>query len=182
MIAKIPAAFTSAAPRAPRGAVRCSAQSSRPQARVVRASPIPTPDEDREVAHTAFLDAFTAAQPECVRIRGMQEFASAILARARIPSQAYSDPLAHIFQEFDVDKDGSLSAAKVGRALRSRDVNITDEQVQMFIDSECGPQGHSAAARRRCCRPAAAPAAHTAALVSLPPASLQRWTSRIATG
>lgn len=85
-------------PRQQRPAVRCAAQNPGPAPSKLKASAIPTPDEDREVAHTAYLDAFTAAQPESVRIRGMQEFASAILARARIPSQAYTDPLAHIFQ------------------------------------------------------------------------------------
>jgi len=64
----------------------------------------------------------------------MQEFASAILARARIPSQQYTDPLKHVFDEFDVDKDGCLSAHEIGQALRSRDVRISDEQVDMFID------------------------------------------------
>lgn len=65
----------------------------------------------------------------------MQEFASAILARARIPSQQYTDPLLHIFQEFDTNGDGYLTAVEVAEALRSRDVHITDEQVQMFIDA-----------------------------------------------
>jgi hypothetical protein len=63
-----------------------------------KASAIPTPDEDKEVMHAAFLHAFQEAQPERARIPGMQEFASAILARARIPSQQYNDPLFHIFQ------------------------------------------------------------------------------------
>jgi len=39
-------------------------------------------------------------------------------------------------QEFDIDRDGCLTAAEVGKALRSRDVKITDDQVQMFIDGE----------------------------------------------
>ena len=30
--------------------------------------------------------------------------------------------------------DGCLEAHEVGEALRSRDIKITDEQVQMFID------------------------------------------------
>lgn len=60
-------------------------------------SAIPTPDEDKEVAHSAFLHAFQEAKPEKARVPGMQEFASAILARSRIPSQQYSDPLKHIF-------------------------------------------------------------------------------------
>jgi Ca2+-binding EF-hand superfamily protein len=41
-----------------------------------------------------------------------------------------------LVQEFDVDKDGCLAAHEVGEALRSRDVQITDDQVQMFIDGE----------------------------------------------
>lgn len=42
----------------------------------------------------------------------------------------------HCTQEFDKDGDGVLSAPEVGSALRSRNVDITDEQVQMFIDGE----------------------------------------------
>jgi hypothetical protein len=45
---------------------------------VVKASRIPTPDEDREVAHSAYMHAFQNAQPEKLRIHGMQEFAGAV--------------------------------------------------------------------------------------------------------
>lgn len=78
--------------------LRCSEVEPIPPAPERKASRIPSYDEDREVIHEAYLGAFQAAQPESVRIRGMQEFASAILARSRIPSQAYTDPLGHIFQ------------------------------------------------------------------------------------
>jgi hypothetical protein len=64
----------------------------------IKASKIPDYMEDREVMHDAFVHAFQEAQPEKVRLPGMQEFASGLLARARIPSQQYMDPLAHIFQ------------------------------------------------------------------------------------
>ena len=116
--------------------VHCSAEPQR-QASKPRASAIPTPDEDKEVAHNAFMSAFQESQPERVRVPGMQEFASAVLARARIPSTQYVDPLGHVFKEFDSDGDGFLTAAEIGKALRSRDVKITDEQVEMFIDGEC---------------------------------------------
>ncbi|GAB4821781.1 hypothetical protein N2152v2_008827 [Parachlorella kessleri] len=65
----------------------------------------------------------------------MQEFASALLARSRIPSQQYIDPLNHIFDEFDSDKDGHLCSREVAAALRSRGVDITPEQAQMFIEA-----------------------------------------------
>ena len=68
-----------------------------PYTQAFAGSAIPTPDEDKEVAHSAFLHAFQEAKPEKARVPGMQEFASAILARSRIPSQQYSDPLKHIF-------------------------------------------------------------------------------------
>lgn len=50
-------------------------QGARP---AVKASRIPTPEEDREVAHSAFMHAFQNAQPESCRIPGMQEFAGAV--------------------------------------------------------------------------------------------------------
>ncbi|KAL4435913.1 hypothetical protein ABPG77_000675 [Micractinium sp. CCAP 211/92] len=99
----------------------------------VRASRVPSPDEDREVMHAAFMNAYGQSH-HGPRIKGMQEFAGALLARQRIPSGAYSDPLSHIFDEFDQDRDGALTAAEVAAALRSRQVDITDEQAAMFVD------------------------------------------------
>ena len=142
----------------------------------VKASRVSDADEDKEVAHSAFLNAYGTAH-HGPRISGMQEFAGAVsdatgrdatpcrrlpihcpthplahaprlaspphpcrpylappprapqlLARQRIPSGAYADPLGHIFDEFDADRDGALSAHEVAQALRSRNVAITDEQ------------------------------------------------------
>jgi Ca2+-binding EF-hand superfamily protein len=62
-------------------------------------------------------------------------FAGALLSRSRIPSQQYSDPLMHIFDEVDADSDGALTASEVASALRSRNVNITEDQAAMFIDA-----------------------------------------------
>lgn len=39
-------------------------------------------------------------------------------------------------QEFDVNHDEYLEAHEVGEALRSRNVNISDDQVAMFIDGK----------------------------------------------
>ena len=44
----------------------------------VRASRVSGPEEDREVAHFAFMHAFQASAPEAARIPGMQEFAGAV--------------------------------------------------------------------------------------------------------
>lgn len=44
------------------------------------------------------------------------------------------DPLDHIFSEFDEDNDGYLDAEDVTAALSSRNVNITPEQAQMFLE------------------------------------------------
>jgi len=84
--------------------------------------------------HSAYMHAFQEAQPEKVRLPGMQEFAAGLLSRQRIPSQQYMDPLGHIFQEFDKDNDGYLRPEELAAALRSRNVTITDEQAAMFID------------------------------------------------
>lgn len=54
--------------------------------------------------------------------------------RRRIPSQLYNDPLRHLFNEFDADSDGHLTAVEISNALRSRDVKITPDQVQLFIN------------------------------------------------
>ncbi|PSC76285.1 UPF0396 -like [Micractinium conductrix] len=99
-----------------------------------RASAVPTPDEDKEVMHSAFMHAYEQSH-HGPRIKGMQEFAGALLARQRIPSGAYADPLSHIFDEFDRDQSGTLTAAEVAAALRSRQVEITDEQAAEFIDA-----------------------------------------------
>eukprot|EP00887_Chlorella_sp_A99_P006502 scaffold3.g6502.t1 len=101
----------------------------------VRASRVSSPEEDKEVAHAAYMHAFQESAPAQARIPGMQEFAGALLARQRIPSQQYTDPLQHIFNEFDEDHTGYLSAHEVAAALRSRQVQISDEQAQMFIDA-----------------------------------------------
>ncbi|GBF90261.1 hypothetical protein Rsub_03394 [Raphidocelis subcapitata] len=96
----------------------------------------PGPQEEKDVSHEAFMHAMEAARPRAMRIPGMQEFAASIWERRRrIPSQTYSDPLDHIFTEFDADNDGKLSAAEVAHALVSRGVDATEEQVQMFIEA-----------------------------------------------
>lgn len=48
-----------------------------------------------------------------------------------------TDPLNHIFTEFDEDHDGYLDAEDVCSALRSRHVEITHEQAQMFLEGTC---------------------------------------------
>lgn len=80
--------------------------------------------------------------------------------RRRIPSATYSDPLDHIFTEFDEDSDGHLTAAEIARALQSRHVKASEAQVQEFIDGEQAGscifrQGHvSASAGGAPCRDA----------------------------
>lgn len=48
-----------------------------------------------------------------------------------------TDPLDHIFNEFDGNHDGFLDAEDVCTALRSRQVEITHEQAQMFLEGIC---------------------------------------------
>jgi len=101
--------------------------------------------------HEAFLHAFEISRPEQCRIPGMQEFASAILAREKIPSQQYSDPLGHIFDEVDLNGDLKLSACEVGQALRSHDIEITDEQVSMFMKALIRLRGENASHEEGVC-------------------------------
>ena len=56
-----------------------------------------------------------------------------------------------IFDEFDRDRDGHLCAKELSAALRSRRVDISEEQVQQFIDGEL-----------QTCPPARAPAGRRA--------------------
>lgn len=80
-----------------------------------------------------------------------------LLARQRIPSGAYADPLSHIFDEFDQNRDGSLTAAEVAAALRSRQVDITDEQAGVLaaiLSNHAGSDNRTAAL---CLPPAHAP-------------------------
>lgn len=96
----------------------------------------PGPQEEKEAAHEAFLHAFEASKPVCVRMPGLQQFAAAIWERRRrIPSTTYNDPLDHIFTEFDEDGDGHLTSDEIARALQSRGVAAQPEQVQDFIDA-----------------------------------------------
>jgi Ca2+-binding EF-hand superfamily protein len=53
--------------------------------------------------------------------------------RRRIPSTTYNDPLDHIFTEFDEDGDGHLTSEEIATALKSRNVDITPEQIKEFI-------------------------------------------------
>lgn len=52
----------------------------------------------------------------------------------RIPSQTYSDPLNHIFDEIDTNGDGRASPQEISAALRSHNVHVKDEQIKYFLD------------------------------------------------
>lgn len=83
--------------------------------------------------------------PPPFKIKGLEEFASAIWERRKhIPSQSYGDPLIRLFDEFDKDHDGKLTAAEVSAALQSRQVELTEEQAQLFIDAIDGEPHHCA--------------------------------------
>jgi hypothetical protein len=56
--------------------------------------------------------------------------------RRRIPSTTYNDPLDHIFTEFDEDGDGHLTSEEIATALKSRNVEITPDQIKEFIRGE----------------------------------------------
>jgi hypothetical protein len=114
------------------------------QQQQVKQQPLyPDACEDMEVCHDAFLHAYEASRPVMLRIHGLQEFAAAIFELSRrIPSTSYTCPLDHIFSEFDEDNDGKLSVDDVTAALQSRAVDITRDQVMMFIDGVDGHQHH----------------------------------------
>lgn len=61
----------------------CAAMSGGPiPTAQVRASRVPGPDEDKEVAHAAFLNAYGNTH-QGPRIKGMQEFAGAVSEESR---------------------------------------------------------------------------------------------------
>eukprot|EP00195_Chlamydomonas_chlamydogama_P011412 CAMPEP_0202901934 /NCGR_PEP_ID=MMETSP1392-20130828/15408_1 /ASSEMBLY_ACC=CAM_ASM_000868 /TAXON_ID=225041 /ORGANISM="Chlamydomonas chlamydogama, Strain SAG 11-48b" /LENGTH=153 /DNA_ID=CAMNT_0049588597 /DNA_START=249 /DNA_END=710 /DNA_ORIENTATION=- len=94
----------------------------------------PGVEEEYEVSHSAFHRAFEDAKPAKMRVPGLQEFAAAIWERRRaIPSQ--HDPLLHIFDEFDTNGDGVLTASEIAAAMRSRGVTVSTEQVQGLIEA-----------------------------------------------
>ena len=113
-------------------------RASAPSGEERRVPGVPSPEEDKEVMHASFMHAYENSLASLCRIEGMQSFAGGMLARAQIPSQQYVDPLSHIFDEFDTDGNKVLAASEVGKALRSRDVDITDEQVKMFVKAVFG--------------------------------------------
>jgi hypothetical protein len=134
------AASPSSAPRRAVVAVVPHSSASKNEVHPDPSAPLyPGFQEEKDVSHEAFMHAFEAARPRAMRLPGMQEFAASIWERRRrIPSQTYSDPLDHIFTEFDADGDGKLSAAEIAAALSARGVEATEEQVQMFIEGARG--------------------------------------------
>ena len=53
----------------------------------------------------------------------------------RIPSMSTTnDPLMRIFDKFDRDRDGHLTAKELAAALQSRNVKVSEEQIQRFIE------------------------------------------------
>eukprot|EP00877_Chromochloris_zofingiensis_P001522 jgi/Chrzof1/11370/Cz05g34100.t1 len=81
------------------------------------------------------MHAIEASHPDAKKIPGLQEFAAAVWdRRRRIPSQTYNDALDHIFNEFDIDSDGHLTAVEIAQALQSRGVDASADVVQEFID------------------------------------------------
>ena len=66
-------------------------------------------------------------------LTGLVASALQVWARRQISSSG-QDPLDHVFLEFDSDNDGYLNAEDVTAALSSRNVNITPEQAQVFLE------------------------------------------------
>lgn len=68
----------------------------------VRASRVPTPDEDKEVMHAAFLSAY-GQSGHGPRIKGMQEFAGAVrVRRVQIRHMPYVPAPAALLRRFSL--------------------------------------------------------------------------------
>eukprot|EP00803_Ostreobium_quekettii_P004740 evm.model.scf_38EXC.9 EVM.evm.TU.scf_38EXC.9 scf_38EXC:120853-123817(-) len=87
--------------------------------------------------------------PSFAQVPGLREFAAALQTRRRhIPSQTYADPLMRLFDEFDTDHDGRLTAAEVAAALKSRQVDLSEDLAQLYIDAMDGEHHHNCASRQ----------------------------------
>ncbi|GMH33075.1 hypothetical protein BSKO_00909 [Bryopsis sp. KO-2023] len=74
--------------------------------------------------------------PPSFEIPGLAEFAAGVTERRKhIPSPSNQDPLLRLFDEFDWDHDGQLTVEEVCKALRSRQIEITEDQAKFFIDA-----------------------------------------------
>ena len=123
-------------------------------------------EDDINLVEETFRQAYKNSQADTIHVPGLQEFAgsvsilpsmisclSAMLAcmmwlelrsiasdmqiwARRQNTSAGRDPLDRIFSEFDEDDDGYLDAEDVTAALSSRNVNITPEQAQMFLEGK----------------------------------------------
>lgn len=90
-------------------------------------------EDDVNLVEETFRQAYRNSQAAAICVPGLQEFAGSIWARRRNSSSG-QDPLDHIFSEFDQDGDGYLNASDVTAALSSRNVDVTPEQAQMFLE------------------------------------------------
>jgi Ca2+-binding EF-hand superfamily protein len=55
--------------------------------------------------------------------------------KSHVPAVYYKDPLQGLFDSFDANDDGFLSASEILDALRANDIDITLEQVTLFVDA-----------------------------------------------
>lgn len=86
------------------------------------------------MSYDAYHRAFEESKPEVLQVEGLQEFAAAIWQRrSNIPSSNFKDPLLNIFDEFDTDSTGELTAEQIAKALNSYSVAVSTEQVQWYI-------------------------------------------------
>ena len=53
--------------------------------------------------------------------------------RKHVPASVYCDPLCELFDEFDQDNDGHLTATEIHDVLQGQGVSISCDQVRSFI-------------------------------------------------
>eukprot|EP00898_Chlorokybus_atmophyticus_P001880 jgi/Chlat1/2693/Chrsp180S02871 len=123
--------------------------SARPASRPAQLAPLRSscfpaglrPAKAERLSAVKFVGAVASANDaEGDLIDGLQEYMSTVWERRRKipPVPTKKDPLQSLFDEFDENGDGSISAKELTTALQNQGVKITEAQATKFITKADG--------------------------------------------